>query len=139
MERKRILFITPPYHCGVVEVAGRWIPLTFVYLAGAARDAGFEPIVYDAMTLRETHEDIIKRIEDVRPDIVATTAITSTTPDALQILENTKKINPSIRTIIGGVHPTFMFDEVLRSGVVDYVVRGEGEATMKELLLTLVH
>jgi hypothetical protein len=21
----KILFITPPYHCGVVEVAGRWI------------------------------------------------------------------------------------------------------------------
>ena len=50
MQRKRILFITPPYHCGVVEVAGRWLPLTFVYLAGAAREAGFEPIIYDAMT-----------------------------------------------------------------------------------------
>jgi anaerobic magnesium-protoporphyrin IX monomethyl ester cyclase len=36
---KKVLFITPPYHCGVVEVAGRWAPLTFAYLAGEVRKA----------------------------------------------------------------------------------------------------
>jgi len=48
-QAKEILLITPPYHCGVVEVAGRWVPATFTYLAGAVRDAGFEP-VSDLMT-----------------------------------------------------------------------------------------
>lgn len=34
MENKKALFITSPYHCGVAEAAGRWMPLTFAYLTG---------------------------------------------------------------------------------------------------------
>lgn len=137
MIAKKILFITPPYHCGVVEVAGRWVPLTFVYLAGAAREAGLEPVIYDAMTKQHGFEDIKKKITDIAPDYVATTAITSTVPDALEVLKIAKEINPEIITLIGGVHPTFLYKEVLRNGFVDYVIRGEGEETLKELLLHL--
>ncbi len=137
MRNKKILFITPPYHCGVVEVAGRWVPLTFVYLAGAAREVNFEPIIYDAMTKGVGFEEIEQKIRDVEPAIVATTAITSTYPDALQILRLTKEINEDIITIIGGVHPTFLYKEVLRDGCIDYVVIGEGEQTLQELLLCI--
>lgn len=135
--KKKILFITPPYHCGVVEVAGHWVPLTFVYLAGAVREAGFEPVIYDAMTKRHGFRDIKKRIAEIRPDYVATSAITSTVVDALEILKITKEISPDVITVIGGVHPHFMFKEVLENSFVDYVVRGEGEETLKELLLCL--
>jgi anaerobic magnesium-protoporphyrin IX monomethyl ester cyclase len=137
MKKKTILFITPPYHCGVVEVAGHWVPLTFVYLAGAVRDAGFEPIIYDAMTKRHTHKQIIKKIREINPDYVGLTAITSTVVDSLEVLKNTKAINPDIVTIIGGVHPNFMFKEMLENDFVDYVVRGEGEETLCELLHAL--
>ncbi len=133
----KILFITPPYHCGVVEVAGRWAPLTFAYLATEAKRAGFEPIIYDAMTKRHSHDDIQKEIESLRPAVVATTAITSTVVDALEILKRAKEVDPTIVTIIGGVHPSFMYKEVLRSPYVDYVVRGEGEHTLRELLVCI--
>jgi anaerobic magnesium-protoporphyrin IX monomethyl ester cyclase len=137
MRNKRILFITPPYHCGVVEVAGHWIPLTFVYLAGAVRDAGFKPVIYDAMTKRHSHRQIRKEIKRVNPAYVATTAITSTVLDALEVLKSAKDVNPAITTIIGGVHPNFMFREMLENAYVDYVVRGEGEESLSELLLSL--
>jgi anaerobic magnesium-protoporphyrin IX monomethyl ester cyclase len=135
--KKKILFITPPYHCGVVEVAGHWVPLTFVYLAGAVREAGFEPVIYDAMTKRHGYKEIKKEIKKVKPDYVASTAITSTLPDSLEVLKLSKEINADVVTIIGGVHPNFMFEEVLENDCVDYVVRGEGEETLKELLLCL--
>jgi anaerobic magnesium-protoporphyrin IX monomethyl ester cyclase len=135
--KKTILFITPPYHCGVVEVAGHWIPLTFVYLAGAVREAGFEPVIYDAMTKRHSHKQIKKEIKRVNPDFVASTAITSTVLDTLEVLKNAKDVNPDVTTIIGGVHPNFMFREMLENAYVDYVVRGEGEETLSELLLSL--
>lgn len=134
---KKILFITPPYHCGVVEVAGRWVPLTFVYLAGAVREAGFEPIIYDAMTKRHGFKEIRKKIAEVKPAYVASTAITSTTPDALEVLRVAKEVNPAVVTILGGVHPSFLYKEVLENAYVDYVVREEGEETLKELLLAL--
>jgi anaerobic magnesium-protoporphyrin IX monomethyl ester cyclase len=123
---RTILFITPPYHCGVVEVAGHWMPLALVYLAAAARRAGWTPLIYDAR----------ERIQELQPDCVATTAITATFPDALELLQSAKDLLPSATTIMGGVHPTFMYEEVLEEvpNVVDYVVRGEGEETLEQLL-----
>lgn len=137
--RRKILFITPPYHCGVVEVAGRWMPLTFAYLAGAARQAGLDAEIYDAMTKRHGFPEIEAKIRESESDYVATTAITSTVPDALRIMRLAKTVDRQIVTIMGGVHPTFCFEEVLASGpsAPDFVVRGEGEITLAELLLVL--
>lgn len=137
MLQKTILFVTPPYHCGVVEVAGRWVPLTFAYLATAARRAGWKPVIYDAMTKGVGFRDIADSIREIKPDVVATSAITSTLPDALEVLRLAKEFDPQTITIIGGVHPSFMYEEVLRNGHVDYVVRGEGEETTAILLTAL--
>jgi anaerobic magnesium-protoporphyrin IX monomethyl ester cyclase len=136
-KRPRILFVTPPYHCGVVEVAGRWIPLHLVYLAGAARHAGYDCSLYDAMSLDASHDDIARVIEDEKPDFVATSCITSTYPDGLEIMRAARELGA--RTVMGGVHPSFMWREALEEegGPVDFVVRGEGEETLAELLTAL--
>lgn len=128
----KVLFVTPPYHCGVVEVAGRWIPLQFVYLAGAARAAGHECEIFDAMSVFASHEEICRRIDASRPDVVAISAITATFPDALEVARAAKARGAI--TVMGGVHPTFMYPEFLPERVVDYVVVGEGERTFPELL-----
>ncbi len=128
----KVLFITPPYHCGVVEVAGRWIPLQLVHLAGAARAAGFECEIYDAMSLDAGHEEIGRRLESSRPDVVCVSSITATFPDALEVARAAKALGAV--TVMGGVHPTFMYREFLGDGDVDYVVLGEGELTLVELL-----
>ena len=136
--RKKILFVTPPYHCGVVEVAGRWIPLNFVYLAGAARQAGVEAEIYDAMTKDHGYPEIERRFRESAADYVASTAITSTINDAVKTLELAKKVNPRTVTILGGVHPTFCYEEVLgASAAVDYIVCGEGETTIRLLMSAL--
>ena len=50
--------MTPPYHSGVDEIAGRWIPLGLVYLAGAARQAGLDAEIYDAMAKGHAYPEI---------------------------------------------------------------------------------
>ncbi|MBI4823042.1 MAG: cobalamin B12-binding domain-containing protein [Nitrospirae bacterium] len=136
MKIKRIMLITPPYHSGVVESAGVWLNVGFVYIAGSLRGAGYEPEIYDAMSLRHTYEDIERRIMDSKPDVVATTAFTAEIVDALKVLKLAKQVNPEVVTVIGNVHPTFCYEEVLteQHGYVDYIVRGEGEETMVELM-----
>ncbi len=135
MRKKKILFITPPYHAGVVEVAGAWVPLSLVYVAGAAMDAGYETEIYDAMTKNVGYEEIRNKIDESRPDFVGTSAFTASSPDAIKVLELAKSINPDIVTIIGGVHPTFMYEEMFSiTDSIDYIVRGEGELTLPELL-----
>ncbi len=138
MSRKKILFITPPFHVGVVEVAGSWVPLYLVYLAGSARMAGFEVEIYDAMTKKVGFEEIRTKIEDSRPDFVGISSFTCTFPDSLRVLEIAKEVNPEIITIMGGVHPSFMYRDILtQSEAVDYIIRGEGEITIRELLSVL--
>ncbi len=135
---KKILYITPPYHAGVVEVAGKWVPLYLVYLAGATRSAGFPSAIYDAMTKDVGFDDIAERIRDYDPDVVAVSMITSTTPDGIRVLELAKEINPRIITVAGGVHPSFMYDELFATTTaLDYVVIGEGEQTVVQLLQAL--
>ncbi|MBI4689164.1 MAG: cobalamin B12-binding domain-containing protein [Nitrospirae bacterium] len=132
----KILLITPPYHSGVMESAGVWLNVGFVYIAGSLRAAGYDPIIYDAMSYWHGYDDIEKRIADIRPDVVATTAFTAEIVDALKVLKLVKDINPGIITIMGNVHPTFCYEEIFKEHYryVDYIVRGEGEETMVDLL-----
>ncbi len=133
---KKILLITPPYHSGVVESAGVWLNVGFVYIAGSLRAAGYEPIIYDAMSYWHNYDEIEKRITDIKPEVVATTAFTAEIVDALKVLKLAKDINAEIITVIGNVHPTFCYEEVLKEhhAYLDYIVRGEGEETMVELM-----
>ncbi len=135
---KRVLFITVPFHVGVVEVAGAWVPLYMVCLAEAARRAGFEPYIYDAMTKKVGFEEVARKIEEIKPAYVCVSTITCTFPDALELARITKETDPAIKVIFGGVHSSFMYEEVFqKSANVDFVVRGEGEVSLVELLTCL--
>ena len=136
---KRIALITPPYHSGVVETAGTWPNVAFVYLAGALREAGFDPIIYDAMTADHDLSRIAEELERMAPDMVLTSAYTPSYPAAIKLLDLAKKTLPGVITGIGGVHAHFMYDEVLRTtgDAVDFVLRGEGEETLPELATCL--
>jgi anaerobic magnesium-protoporphyrin IX monomethyl ester cyclase len=132
----RVMLITPPYHCGVVESAGRWPNLGFVYIAGELEKAGFEVEIYDAMSKFHTFDQISEHILSSAPDFVGVTAITATINDAIQVLKIAKKQLPDVTTFVGGIHPTFCYEEILAkdSKWVDYCVLGEGELTTPELL-----
>jgi anaerobic magnesium-protoporphyrin IX monomethyl ester cyclase len=135
MSIKRIALITPPYHSGVVESAGTWLNVGFVYIAGSLRAAGYEVDYYDAMSLWHKWPEIEARIRAFNPDVVATTSYTASVCHALELTALAKKINPDIVTVHGNVHATFCYEEMLRTehGTVDYIVRGEGEVTLVSL------
>jgi len=94
------------------------------------------PVIYDAMSHWHTYDDIRRRIEAEKPDVVGTTAFTAEIVDALKVLALAKKVDPRITTVIGNVHPTYCYDEILtaESNPVDYIVMGEGEETVVDLI-----
>jgi len=69
-----------------------------------------------------------KLLEDA--DIICISSITSTAPRAYDIAK--RFINKGIPVVIGGPHSTFMPEESLSYS--DYVIRGEGEETIVELI-----
>ena len=132
----KVLLITPPYHSGVVESAGRWPNLGFIYIAGELERAGFQVEIYDAMSKFDDYDQIRTRIKDSGADFVGATAITATINDAIRVLEIAKEELANVPTFLGGVHPTFCYDEIFSENAesVDYCILGEGEITAPELM-----
>jgi anaerobic magnesium-protoporphyrin IX monomethyl ester cyclase len=135
---KNVLLITPPYHYGLADVLGSWVPLNLVYLAGAAREAGFSVEIYDALNKKHGYPEIEAHLCRAAADVVAVSACTATVNEALKTLELARKLNPAVVTVMGGVHASYLYREVLEQNpAVDYVVIGEGEASFAELLCAL--
>jgi len=140
----KVLFIAPPYHCWGVQVIGTWPPLQIAYLAGVALEAGHDVRLIDAMNNGYTFDDVRAEIGASAPDYVVTldylpvsgAISTATVPASLKTLRIAKEVDPGIVTIIGGPHPTFMYEEILADPAdhPDFVLRGEMEGTLRELL-----
>ena len=125
----RILLVHPNYHSGGAEIAGNWPPAWVAYLTGAARSAGFDDVHFiDAMTDNVEDDDLRARIAELKPDLVGVTSITPSIYKAERVLELAQEAHPAALRVLGGVHATFMYKQVLSEAPqVDCIVRGEGE------------
>lgn len=82
-------------------------------------------------TMAETLD--VVRVFD--PDLVGITTFTTTlVPCVLDLAQEIRERNQQVRIILGGHGATFIADEILSSGYVDAVVRGEGELTLREIV-----
>jgi anaerobic magnesium-protoporphyrin IX monomethyl ester cyclase len=131
----RILFVHPNYHSGGAEIAGSWPPAWVAYLSGALKAKGFDDIHFiDAMTMDVDDDTLRARIGELQPDIVGTTAITPSIYRAEAVLKIAREVAPRALTLLGGVHATFMYKQVLPEAPwIDAIVRGEGEEIMVEV------
>jgi anaerobic magnesium-protoporphyrin IX monomethyl ester cyclase len=132
----KILLIHPNYHSGGAEIAGSWPAAWVAYLAGSLKQAGYTDVHFiDAMTHDLSEDAVFEKIAEIKPDIVGTTAITPSIYIAERMLELARTAAPGALRIMGGVHATFMYKQVLsESDAVDVIVRGEGEEILVELV-----
>jgi anaerobic magnesium-protoporphyrin IX monomethyl ester cyclase len=132
----RILFVHPNYRSGGAEIAGTWPPAWVAYLSGHLRQAGFDDIRFiDAMTDNIADEDLGRMIAEARPDAIGVTAITPSIYRAEEVLRIAAEVSPQAVRILGGIHATFMYKQVLSEVPwVDVIVRGEGEEICAALM-----
>ena len=132
----RILMIQPNYHSGGAEIAGNWPPSWVPYVGGALKQAGFTNVRFvDAMS-KDIPDDVLAEIIKAnQPDVVLATAITPMIYQSETTLKIAKEVCPNVVTVMGGIHPTYMYAEVLNEAPwVDYIIRGEGEEVTVNLL-----
>ena len=129
------------------------IPLGLGYLAACLRRAGHNVQIYDAIveaheqrwgfwetktTLRmgATWDEVKSSICKINPDVVGISCqYTSQALNAIKTAQIIKEVNRNIKVIVGGPHATVMPSAFLnKDNFVDYVVVGEGELTIVELL-----
>jgi anaerobic magnesium-protoporphyrin IX monomethyl ester cyclase len=90
--------------------------------------------VADIHGLKNHREYVEKAVNDY--DLVGITAMSFQYQEALALARIAK--NSGAQTVFGGYHPTLAAEEIAESpdaALIDYIVRGEGEATFRELVL----
>jgi anaerobic magnesium-protoporphyrin IX monomethyl ester cyclase len=120
------ILLVSPYQGAMLELAGLNIqPLGISYIGAALKAAGHD-VQLEIMKSQEAYPDF------TGADIVGISCNTIQFKSGLKIAKAAKAVGKTV--IMGGPHPTTNAEEALQSGCVDYVVRGEGEITIVELL-----
>jgi anaerobic magnesium-protoporphyrin IX monomethyl ester cyclase len=132
----RILLIHPNYHSGGAEIAGSWPPAWVAYLSGPLKKAGFTDIHFvDAMTNHLSDDDLRAKMAEIQPDVVGTTAITPSIYKSEEVLRIASEEIPDAVRVLGGIHATFMYKQVLTEAPwIDVIVRGECEESFLNLI-----
>ncbi len=131
----KILLISPPTKSVVKEVLSTTAPPSgLAYLASMVKEEHDVKIV-DSLIENLNFEKVEQIIRKFYPDLVGITATTSMMPDAYKIARIAKNIDKNIKVAIGGPHVTFLPEKTIEEcPCIDFVVRGEGEITFKELV-----
>ncbi len=84
------------------------------------------------------YQGIKDQIADYSPNVIGLTCLySSQLPFVRKICQLAKEIKPKTITIIGGTHPSFLPKEVLKEKSIDFIIIGEGEDTLPDLLRKL--
>jgi len=110
-------------------------PLGLATLAASLERGGIPVRILDANAQGIGWSGLRAAIAEDAPDVVGITTLTPYYPHARRTCRITKAACPDIVTVLGGPHVTFLAEETLLSAPeVDVVVRGEGDATLVELV-----
>jgi len=132
MSFKKVLLIKPSGRHGL-SFAFDLIPTGLEYIAAYIEDIVDEVNIIDLeMEPKPIQRTVEKYLDILKPDIVGISVSATEHTEGLEIAQLAK--NRGVMTVLGGYHPTAIPDELLSYPQVDFVVRGEGELTMHELI-----
>jgi anaerobic magnesium-protoporphyrin IX monomethyl ester cyclase len=84
---------------------------------------------------REVRATIERLIREWQPDLVGLSIMTFQRRTALRIIHLVRALRPGVRVVVGGYDPSLAPEAYTDpAGGVDFVVRGEGELTLRELV-----
>ncbi len=124
------------------------LPLGLAYIAGSLREAGRPYSVLDAVAEAPRQhtsyirgylvglrlEQIVERVPADATLIGITVVFTHEWPAVARLIRLLKDARPDVPIVLGGEHVTSMPEFCLSSSPTDYLVVGEGEETILELL-----
>jgi anaerobic magnesium-protoporphyrin IX monomethyl ester cyclase len=121
----KVLLLNPSSR-GTLRIVGiLFPPIGLLYVAAATRARGHKVQVVDRSVDR-------RKIDFSLFDVVGVHSDTTRFERALELARQAKAAGA--RVVMGGPHPCFMAGQILKTGAVDAIVRGEGEETFPDLL-----
>jgi radical SAM superfamily enzyme YgiQ (UPF0313 family) len=123
------------------------------YLSAALRRAGhttglvFDPRLFDFFRheynsrllarLCSFEDQVLARVEEFRPDVVAFSMLTANADWCMKYAAEIRRRLPGVVRVAGGYHATASTRAVLDTGTIDWIVRGEAEDSLVELVNSL--
>jgi radical SAM superfamily enzyme YgiQ (UPF0313 family) len=101
-------------------------------------DAHHRVAIADLILVQTSVRATIERlVRDLAPDIVGLSVMTFQRKTALTIARLVRILRPSARIVVGGYDPSLAPEAYESTPEIDFIVRGEGEHTLSELLRSL--
>jgi anaerobic magnesium-protoporphyrin IX monomethyl ester cyclase len=129
----RVLLLSPSQRTVYGRLNPPYAPLGLLQLGSCLESRGHEVLFVDAALYPKRVEPVLTR---ARPDLVCITSVTPTFPGALSLARVARRESKAT-VVMGGPHVSFLPEEALEDGCVDFVVRGEGEETLDELVSSI--
>lgn len=108
-------------------------PIGLLYIAGMLLKHGINVRVVDGCL--EGKSAVSSALEEFAPSYVGITSLTPGRIRAVEIANLVKEFDPDIKVIMGGVHPTIMYQQMMEHyRAIDYIVLGEGEHACLEIV-----
>ncbi len=110
--------------------------LGIAYLGAVIEKAGHHVSGYDFFTAgwKKAKKRIKKLIEKEKPEIVGISCLSMNRVSSFKTAKLVKEIDPNIKVVMGGVHASSLYKQILENFPVDIICIGEGEETIVELL-----
>jgi anaerobic magnesium-protoporphyrin IX monomethyl ester cyclase len=138
----KIVIINPPHLSIGSRMPNEHLPpLGLLSIGGPLIDAGHEVSLLDADYHNYTIETVVRKTITQNPDIIMLghSGSTSAQPIINDITKLVRQANANIQIIIGGVFPTYHWNEILeKNPQIDYIVCGEGEEIIVNLVTAIV-
>ena len=105
-------------------------------LAGNVDDHHRVSVADLILNQRRVRETITRLFHDHDPEVVGLSVMTFQRRTAHGIIDLARALKPGVKIVVGGYDPS-LAPEAYQELAVDYIVRGEGEVTFRELLRAL--
>src|SRR3989338_9063498 len=137
-ELMKVLFVRPPryYWPFTSETSSFWQPLGMLSIAAVLREHDIEVEILDCCILKIGWRTLARVLEGKKFDVLAIGEEVCSAHEGLKAAKLAKNFHPECVVVAGGYYFTHIFDD-LKTGIIDYIVRFEGEETMLELLQEL--
>jgi anaerobic magnesium-protoporphyrin IX monomethyl ester cyclase len=131
-----LLLSMPDYFEHMPPVAVRMPNGALTSLAGNV-DCHHRVAVADLiLSYRRVRETINRLFHEFDPEVVGLSVMTFQRRTAARIIDLVRTLKPGVKVVVGGYDPSLAHEAYVGMDV-DYIVRGEGEVTFRELLRAL--
>ncbi len=141
LNHKNILLVHPlGYWEGAADkdisrMANIMPPLGMASISAYLDRQGMHSTIIDCYARPDSDRVIREYLQERKPGYIGFSCTTSSFLDGIRITALAKSVLPGIKAVFGGVHVSALKNKVLEDyPVVDYVVVGEGEQTLTELM-----